>query len=217
MVACYTHNEAAVEALDRFNEMIDGGVEPNSVTVVSALQVCAVACSLEECKMIHVFAVWKGFKLDVSVATALIDMHMKCFLPDKAIDLFERMPRKDVVLWAALLRGNTQNGMAHKSMEVFRNMLSNEMQPDAVAMVKILAACSESGILQQDVCLHGYIIISGFNNNIFVGAPLIELHSKCCSIDNATKVFEGIIHKDVIWSAMIAGYGIHGQGENFFF
>lgn len=106
--------------------------------------------------------------------------------------------------------------MAHKSMEVFHNMLSNEMQPDAVAMVKILAACSESGILQQDVCLHGYIIISGFNNNIFVGAPLIELYSKCCSIDNATKVFEGIIHKDVIWSAMIAGYGIHGQGEFFF-
>ena len=107
MVACYTHNEAAVEALDRFNEMIDGGVEPNSVTVFSALHVCAVACSLEECKTIHVFAVWKGFKLDVSVGTALIDMHMKCFLPDKAIDLFERTPRKDVVLWAALLRGNT--------------------------------------------------------------------------------------------------------------
>ena len=150
------------------------------------------------------------------MSTALIDMLMKCFLPDKAIDLFERMPRKDVISWAALLCGYAQNRIAHKSMEVFCNMLSNEMQPDAVAMVKILAACSESGILQEAVCLHGYIIISGFNNNIFVGASLIELYSKCCSIDNATKVFEGIIRKDVvIWSAMIAGYGIHGQWEIF--
>ena len=104
--------------------------------------------------------------------------------------------------------------MAHKSMEVFPNMLSNDTQPDVVAMVKILVACSESGILQKAVCLHGYIIISGFNRNVFVGALLIELHSKCGGIDNATKVFKGMIHKDVvIWSAMIAGYGIHGQGE----
>lgn len=90
------------------------------------------------------------------MSTALIDMLMKCFLPDKAIDLFERMPRKDVVSWAGLLCGYAQNGIAHKSMEVFCNVLSNEMQPDAVAMVKILAACSESGILQEAVCLHGY-------------------------------------------------------------
>ena len=67
--------------------------------------------------------------------------------------------------------------MAHKSMEVFPNMLSNDTQLDVVAMVKILVACSESGILQKAVCLHGYIIISGFNRNIFVGALLIELHS----------------------------------------
>lgn len=46
--------------------MIDGGFESNSVTVVvSALQACAVACSLEECKKIHEFAAWKGFELDV--------------------------------------------------------------------------------------------------------------------------------------------------------
>lgn len=149
------------------------------------------------------------------MSAALIDIFMKCFLSDKPIDLFEGMPRKDVVSWAALLCVYAQNGMAYRSMEVFRNMLSNEMQSDAIAMVKILAACSESGILQQAVCLHGYIIISGFTNNIFVGASLIELYSKCCSIDNASKVFEEMIHKDFIWSAMIAGYGIHGQGEIF--
>lgn len=46
--------------------MIDGGFESNSVTVVvSALQACAVACSLEGCKKIHEFAACKGFELDV--------------------------------------------------------------------------------------------------------------------------------------------------------
>ncbi|KAG2714655.1 hypothetical protein I3760_03G037800 [Carya illinoinensis] len=214
MVACFAHNGVAIEALDLFKEMIDRGIEPNSVTLISALQACADACNLEDGKKIHELAAWKGFELDVSVATALIDMYMKCFLPDKAMDVFKRIPKKDVVSWAALLGGYAYNGMAYKSMELFRDMLSDETQPDAVAMVKILAACSESGILQQAVCLHGYVLASGFNNNIFVGASLIELYSKCGSINSATKVFEGMINKDVvIWSAMIAGYGTHGQGR----
>lgn len=213
MVACYAHNGAAVEALDTFNEMIDKKIDPNSVTVVNAVQACAVSCNLEEGRKIHELAVKKGFEMDISVSTALIDMYMKCFTPDKAVDIFKRMPNKDVVSCAAMLGGYAHNGMADKSIGVFRDMLLEEMQPDAVAMVKILAACSELGILQQALCLHGYVKKSGFSNNIFVGASLMELYSKCGSIDNAIQVFEAIIDKDVvIWSAMIAAYAIHGKG-----
>ncbi|KAK9272823.1 hypothetical protein L1049_003201 [Liquidambar formosana] len=105
MVACYAHNGAAIEALDIFNEMIIKRFEPNSVSIVSALQACAVACNLEEGKKIHELASLKGFELDVSVSTTLIDMYMKCLSPDEAVSLFERIPRKDVVSWAALLSG----------------------------------------------------------------------------------------------------------------
>ncbi|KAF3445281.1 hypothetical protein FNV43_RR14976 [Rhamnella rubrinervis] len=213
MIACYAHNGAALEALDIFNEMVDKKIDPNSVTVVNAVQACAIACNLEEGRKIHELAVKKGFELDISVSTALIDMYMKCFTPEKAVDIFERMPNKDVVSWAALLSGYAHNGMAHKSMGIFRSMLLEEIRPDAVAMVKILAACSEFGILQQALCLHGYIEKSGFYNNIFVGASLMELYSKCGSLDKVIQVFEAMMDKDVvIWSAMIAAYAIHGQG-----
>ena len=85
-------------------------------------------------------------------------MYMKCLAPQEAFNLFKRMPKNDVVSWAALLSGYAQNGMANKSMGVFRSMLSDETQPDAVAMVRLLAACSEVGILQQALCLHAYVI-----------------------------------------------------------
>ncbi|PON31246.1 DYW domain containing protein [Parasponia andersonii] len=214
IIACHALNGAAVEALDLFNEMINGKVEPNSITVVNALQACSVVCNLEEGTKIHELAIWKGFELDVSVSTALIDMYMKCFTPDKAVDLFQRMPKKDVVSCAALLGGYAHNGMAHQSIGVFRNMLIGEIQPDAIAMVKVLAACAQLGILQQALCLHGYVKKRGFNNNIFVGASLIELYSKCGSLADAIQIFEGIVDKDVyVWSAMIAAYAIHGCGE----
>ncbi|KAM1075807.1 hypothetical protein PS2_023141 [Malus domestica] len=38
MIACYTHNGDVIEVLNLFNEIIDMRIEPNSVTLVSALQ-----------------------------------------------------------------------------------------------------------------------------------------------------------------------------------
>ncbi|KAK8710199.1 hypothetical protein V6N13_145536 [Hibiscus sabdariffa] len=214
MISCYSHNGAAVEALKLFNEMINKGCQPNAVTVVSALQACAVACDLDEGRRIHELVTKRGFDLEISVSTALIDMYMKCLSPDEAVNVFSKMPRKDVVAWVALLSGYTLNGMAYKSIGIFRDMLASGIQPDAVSMVKILASSSELGILRQAVCLHGYVTRSGFDNNAFIGASLIELYSKCGSLDYAIRVFEGIIDKDVVlWSAMISGFGIHGRGE----
>ncbi|XVF60463.1 hypothetical protein PTKIN_Ptkin08bG0048900 [Pterospermum kingtungense] len=213
MIGCYCHNGAAVEALHLFNEMINKGCQPNAVTVVSALQACAVACNLDEGQRIHELATRRGFDLEVSASTALIDMYMKCLSPDEAVKVFRKMTRKDVVSWVALLSGYAQNGMAYKSIGIFRDMLSSGIQPDAVSMVKILASSSELGIIRQAVCLHGYVTRSGFDSNTFIGASLIELYSKCGSLNYATKVFEGIRDKDVVlWSAMIAAYGIHGEG-----
>lgn len=214
IIACYALNGAAVEALDLFNEMINRKIEPNSVTVVHALQACSIVCNLEEGTKIHELAVEKGFELDVSVSTALIDMYMKCFEIDKAVVLFERIPKRDVVSYAALLDGYAHNGMADQSIWVFCNMLLDDIQPDAVAIVKIIAACAQLGIRQQALCLHSQVKKRGFDKNIFVGASLIELYSKCGSLDNAIQIFEGIVEKDVfIWSAMIAAYAIHGCGE----
>ncbi|KAK7349995.1 hypothetical protein VNO77_07992 [Canavalia gladiata] len=214
MVACYADNGAETNALRLFSEMINKRIEPNRVTVVSVLRACASSSSLEEGMKIHKLAVSYGFELDITVSTALMDMYMKCFSPENAVDLFNRMPKKDVVSWAVLCGGYTEIGMAHKSMEVFCHMLSSGIRPDAIAVGKILAASSELGILQQVLCLHAFVTKTGFDNNEFIGASLIELYAKCSSIDNAKNVFKGMAHKDVVtWSSIIAAYGFHGQGE----
>lgn len=213
MIAGYSQNGNAVEALGLFCEMIEKGIDPNSITVVSALQACAVACDLHEGRRIHKFATRKGFELDIAVSTALVDMYMKCSCFEDAIDLFHRMPEKDVISWAALISGCAQNGFANESLGAFRSMLSDGMIPDAVTMVKVLAACSQLGVIKQALCLHGYLVTHGFDDQMFVGAALLDLYSKCGSLDNAIRVFDRMGDKDVVvWSSMIAGYGIHGRG-----
>ncbi|XAR64684.1 hypothetical protein NMG60_11008460 [Bertholletia excelsa] len=214
MIAACAHSSAASEALDLFGEMLERKFEPSLITVINVLKACEVICDLEKGKKIHQLAAQKGFEFDVSVCTALMNMYIKCSSPDEAFDIFQRMPNKDVISWVVLLSGYVQNGMAQKAMWVFCQMLSNEIQADSFAVVKILTACSELGILQQALCLHGFVVKGGFSDNVFVVATLIELYSKCGSLDNAVKVFESVNCKDnVIWSSMISGYGVHGRGE----
>ncbi|KAM0911580.1 hypothetical protein ACQ4PT_013358 [Festuca glaucescens] len=154
--------------------MSSSKVKPNSVTVVSVAQACSLALDVEEGKTVHDIAVKIGCELEVTVATALVDMYMKCSCHEKAMQLFCRMPKKDAVAWAAVISGLTQNG-------VFKCMLLDGPVPDAVTIVK----------------LHLWTCIK-----------------KCGNVGSAFRVFESATEKDVVtWSSMIAGYGIHGLGQ----
>ncbi|CAI9780615.1 unnamed protein product [Fraxinus pennsylvanica] len=115
--------------------MMVRGVEATSIIVISALQACEATFNLEEGKRVHEFAVRRGLESDILVSTALIDMYMNCSYPDKAIEVFKRMPEKDAVCWSALLCGYVQNGMADKSMGVFCDMFFSDIRPDGGVMV----------------------------------------------------------------------------------
>jgi len=214
MIKGYVRSGDAHEALRMYKGMVHAGLQPNSVTLVSILQACALAVDVEEGKSIHHIAVNMDCELEVGVATALVDMYMKCSCHEEAMHLFHQMPRKDVVAWGAVISGLTQNGLPDESIQMFKCMLLDDHAPDAVTMVKVLNACSDSGVGRQATCLHGYLVRSGFDNKMFVADALLDLYSKCGNLDSAVRVFDSTTEKDVVlWSSMIAGYGAHGLGQ----
>ncbi|KAK8943141.1 putative pentatricopeptide repeat-containing protein [Platanthera zijinensis] len=214
LISCYARNGEPIAALRVYKKMTEIGLEPNSVTMVGALQACSLSRDLQQGRRIHELAIQTGFELDKSVATALIDMYMNCSCFKEAIHLFHRMPARDTVAWAAAINGCAKNGFASKSLKLFKTMLLEKTNPDAVTMVKVSAACSLLGVLCQARCLHGYLIRSGFSDKIFVGSALLDLYSKCGSIDDAVSIFESFSERDaVLWSAMVAGYGVNGHGK----
>ncbi|KAH7673709.1 TPR-like protein [Dioscorea alata] len=213
MISCHVRSGNAGHALDIYRMMVGNGLEPNSITMVSVLQACALAVDLEEGRRMHELAIQKGFELDLGVSTALMDMYMKCSCYNEAFNLFHRMPKKDSVSWSVMIGGCAQNGLANESLRLFRCMLEDHTSPDAVTIVKVLSACSQLSNLHQAICLHSYIIFSGFDNKLFVNAALIDLYSKCGSLIDAVKVFNSVTDKDVaVWCSMITAYGIHGHG-----
>eukprot|EP01018_Ginkgo_biloba_P037445 Gb_29869 [translate_table: standard] len=215
MIAGCAHNGLENEALSLFNQMQLAHVKPNSVTVLSVLLACAKLGALPEGKSIHNYIIGGGFQSDTSVQNSLISMYARCGIIEVACNLFEKMSNKNVVSWNSMIAGYAQNGHTNEALELFYQMRLANVIPDSVTMVSALLACDYVGALHQGKLIHGYIMKSGFMSNVFVATALIDMYAKCGSVDIAREVFDKTCNRNVVlWSAMIAGYGIHGHGQD---
>ncbi|XP_057846895.2 pentatricopeptide repeat-containing protein At2g39620 [Cryptomeria japonica] len=213
MIAGYEQNGIADKALETFSRMQLRGVIPNSATFASILPACAKKGTFEEGMDIHQSIKDKGILSDI-VATSLVDMYSKCGSIDKARELFDRIPQRDVVLWTAMMTGCTQNGFLHKALETFKQMLLAGVKPNSTTFACVLSACAKMGALQQGMAIHRSIMEGGFLSDVIVATALVDMYAKCGSMVKACELFDRIPQRDVFsWTAMIAGYAQNGFVE----
>lgn len=86
--------------------------------------------------------------------------------------------------------------------------------PDKIAMVPIVSACAKLGALNKARLISDYICRNKISLNVILGTAIIDMYSKCGTIDSVRKIFDRMQQRNVIsWSAMIAAYGYRGQGR----
>lgn len=147
--------------------------------------------------------------------TAMITCYSKHGEIDRARLLFDGMMERDNVCWNVMIDGYTQHGRPNEALELFRQMLSAKVKPNEVTVLSLLSACGQLGALESGRWLHSYIDNNGIQLNVHVGTALVDMYSKCGSLDDARLVFDKINNKDVVaWNAMIAGYSMHGFSQD---
>eukprot|EP01018_Ginkgo_biloba_P006883 Gb_03551 [translate_table: standard] len=215
MIYGFSHSGLSKEALECFRQMQIEGCRANSVTLCSVLPACGMLEALQQGKEIHGFVIRNGYDSYVFVGSALVDMYSKCSRLQVARQVFGKMPERNVVAWSTMIAGHTNNGHANEALEIFRQMERDGVKPNPVTMANVLPACGDLAVLQQGKEIHAYIIRSEFESNAFACSALIDMYAKCGSVEVARQVFDKMFVKDVVtWTAMIAGYGINGYGEN---
>eukprot|EP01018_Ginkgo_biloba_P009821 Gb_15508 [translate_table: standard] len=132
---------------------------------------------------------------------------------DEALKLFHQMPKQDVVSWTAMIAGYAQNGHFDEALKLFRQMQLKVVKPNSVTFAAVLPACANLAVLQQGKEVHAYIIRNEIQSYVSVGNALVDMYAKCGSIVYARKMFDKIPERNVVsWTAMIAGYAMHGYG-----
>eukprot|EP01018_Ginkgo_biloba_P036669 Gb_31699 [translate_table: standard] len=160
-----------------------------------------------------------SIKRNVITWNAMISGYVQNGHGDKALKLFHQMEstgiKRNVVSWNTLIAGNAQNGYGDMSLKMFRQMQQAGVKSNAVTILSVLPACTRLAALQQGKEIHNYIVRGAFESDVFVGNALIDMYAKCGSIESARHVFDKMFQRDVVsWNVMIAGYGLHGHGED---
>lgn len=129
MISGYAQNGYDENALLVFSAMLRSGVRANQFTYSSALRACARMRWLQGGRMIQ-GGIQKGrFVENLFVKSALLDLYAKCGWIEDAWILFERIERKDVVSWNAMIGGLAMQGFNDDSFWLFRSMMRQGIVP----------------------------------------------------------------------------------------
>ncbi|RDX79179.1 Pentatricopeptide repeat-containing protein, chloroplastic, partial [Mucuna pruriens] len=130
---------------------------------------------------------------------------------DAARELFEEMPPKNVVSWTAVIDGCVKHKQPVEAFKYFERMLVDSVRPNEYTVVSLIRACSEMGSLKLGRCIHHFALKNGLQLRPFLGTALIDMYSKCGSLDDARRVF-GMMHVRTLatWNTMITSLGVHG-------
>ncbi|CAK9204390.1 unnamed protein product [Sphagnum troendelagicum] len=124
------------------------------------------------------------------------------------------MPSSNVVTWIAMILGHVKCGQGQRALELFRETQQEGVWPDSVILVGVLNACASMVALEEARCVHQQIIGCGWDSDVFVANSLVDMYTKCESIEDACRAFNKMLSQDVVtWNAIILGHVKCGQGQ----
>ena len=179
------------------------------------LPICARLEILKHGKEIHSYIIINELDSYVNVGTSLVDIYAKCGNINYARQLLEKISKRDVVSWNAMIAGYFQNGHANEALELFHQMqILPQVTLNAVTLLSVLSACGHLTAMEEGKWIHDYVVRNGFEVDVPMGTALIDMYAKCGSIKIARQLFDGMSKRDLIsWNAIIGGYGMHGHGD----
>ncbi|XP_061373837.1 pentatricopeptide repeat-containing protein At5g66520-like [Gastrolobium bilobum] len=149
MIAAYVACNSPSDALAVFQEMKLANEKPNSVTLVSLLSACTKMVNVSAGESIHSYITRNHMEMDVALGTALFEMYSKCGQIDKALLVFNSMPRKNLQSFTIMISALANHGRQKDAITLFTHMEDIGLQPDSLSFSVILSACSHMGLVSE--------------------------------------------------------------------
>lgn len=200
--------QLAYEAFEFARRMQKEEIDPNRVTMVSLLQAAAELETLGEGRSIHGYAIRRGIGyLDEVFETSLMDMYIKCTVPKMAACIFDRMKRRTIGSWNAMITGYLHVGQPVEALRHFCAMVQENVFPDLISLANGILCCANLKYLREGKSIHGHIIRIGYQLDLVATTALVDMYSKCNHLTQARKLFDVMERRDVIsYNVMMTGY-----------
>ncbi|KAK8953655.1 Pentatricopeptide repeat-containing protein [Platanthera guangdongensis] len=127
--------------------------------------------------------------------------------------LFDKMPVKNLVTWTIMASGYAKRGFFKEASALLDKMEETRLNPDSTAIVSVLTACSESGLLGLGKRMHATAKKLKLIGTTLIDNSLVDLYSKCGEVEVAWSIFREMKVRDLVsWNSMIQGLAMNGHG-----
>ncbi|KAJ8537187.1 hypothetical protein K7X08_035588 [Anisodus acutangulus] len=207
MISAYVGNGRTDDALCVYYEMRSRAIPSDSFTLSYILIACSKTESNYLGRAIHGELIKKPIQNNVALQSALVTMYSKCGMLKDALEVFSRMEEKDVVAWGSMISGLCQNKKFNLALEMYKEMETHNVNPDADLMAMVINASAGLESLELGCSIHGITVKSGEELDSSVSSSLIDMYSNCGQPEMAEKVFSGVPYKNlVVWNSLISCY-----------
>ncbi|XP_038887152.1 putative pentatricopeptide repeat-containing protein At3g18840 [Benincasa hispida] len=205
--------EAVFELLTEYRKE---ATVPDVLILLSIIGACAIQAALAPGKQIHGYIVRAGIKLDTKLTSSLVDMYSKCGSIIYAERIFREVTDKDSIIYNIMIAGYAHHGWENDAVQLFKEMMENDLKPDAITFVALLSACRHGGSVELGE--HFFDSMSSDHNiipEIDHYACMIDLYGRANQLDKALEFMKTIpIQLDaVIWGAFLNACRINGNAE----
>ncbi|KAF3588579.1 hypothetical protein F2Q69_00030610 [Brassica cretica] len=147
MASNYVRQGLTKEALDVLSLMMDSGLRPDRISMLSAISSCSQLKNILLGKSCHGYVMRNGFESWDNICNALIDIYMKCRKQDTAVKMFDRMLNKTVVTWNSIIAGYIENGDVDAAWETFNTM----PEKNIVSWNTIIGGLVQEGMFEEAI------------------------------------------------------------------
>ncbi|XP_071716805.1 pentatricopeptide repeat-containing protein At1g25360 [Rutidosis leptorrhynchoides] len=216
MISGFAQNDMGEEGLKLFNQMRSSECEPCDHAFAGAIRSCAVLASLDHGRQLHALLINSGLESSLSASNSLITMYARCGVLQDSQSVFFSMPCLDSVSWNAMIAALGQHGHGAQAVDLYEQMLKEQIVPDRITFLTILTSCSHAGLVDQgqryfNSMFELYNITPGEDHY----GRLVDLLSRAGKFTEATEMIQKMPYDPgvPIWEALLGGCRIYGNME----
>lgn len=215
LISGYTQNGYCEEALEAFSKMQTERFEPDEVTIVSVLSVCAQLGLLDMGRQIHSMTNSENIKLNGFVLNGLVDMYAKCGDLSNAKLIFEKIVKKENACWNSMIAGFAIHGQCRESLQLFNRMKKSNKNPDDITFLSVLSACSHGGFLKEGLEIFSKMKEFGLTPGIKHYGCLVDLLGRAGKLKETYELIKQMPMKpnDTIWGSFLGACRVHSDAK----
>ncbi|XP_021903836.1 pentatricopeptide repeat-containing protein At5g48910-like [Carica papaya] len=136
--------------------------------------------------------------------------------------LFDQIPQPDIFIYNTMIKANSlTHTSCLNSLVIFRSMIHlSGLLPNRYSFVFVFKACGKGLEVLEGEQVRVHAVKVGLESNLFVSNALIGMYASWGLVDEARRVFDGSLNRDLYsWNIMMAGYvgrGVMNQAKDLF-